>query len=499
VYPDLRADTGEYIPQEIMVKDYKVISYHNLYKPKIAVENLYLNRGDLYNQRNYLRTQNRYNAVGSWRLVAIDQIPRPGTDTVDFIVRLTPAEKYSLNANIEGSQNFGSNLFNGNFIGFNVGLQNRNFARAANLATTNFRFATEVLSGEFIRTRQVSFGNAIYFPRLIPRLGFIPQAWKENARSLFTFNMAYTSRKDFFDLASVNGAWGYEFNWKNKLLSIRLPNVEYTYLQRGDSLNALIDSNRSYAYIYNSGLVASIITNLTITGGKKDVSNVARFNLESSGLLTGLFKSKTLDENLHRFIKLDAEFRQTYKIRRSAFAWRAFAGAGYQLSSDRFRYDTTLPFFKSYVAGGANSMRAWALRKLGPGSTIKSFNKTIAPERYGDMQLELNAEYRFYITSIGSIQVNSAAFVDMGNIWTIRKLPDFPNGHFRINKLWTDMAVGAGTGLRLDFGFFLIRLDWAYKLKDPSPSPEHRDKVNKFFPYRDIGDGQLQLGVTYPF
>lgn len=499
VYPDLRADSSNYEPTVRYVNGIKVIDYLNIYNPKIAVENIYLNRGDLYSQRNYLRTLNRYNSVGSWRLVAIDQIPRPGTDTVDFVVRLTPAEKYSLNTNIEGSQNFGSNLFNGNFIGFNIGLQNRNFARGANLASSNFRFATEILSDEFVRARQVSFNNSIYFPRFIPKFGFVPQQWKDISKTVFTLNAAYTSRKDFFKLATINGAWGYEFNWKNKLLNIRLPNIEYAYLTKGDSLEELITNNRTYEYIFNSGMVVSSIVNLTVTGGKNRLANVARFNVESSGLLIGLMNSPFLYERLHRFIKLDAEFRQNYKIRRSSLAWRLFAGAGYQLPSDRYQFNTTLPFFKSYFAGGANSMRAWGLRKLGPGSSIKSFERTIAPERFGDMQLELNAEYRFFITEISGVQINSALFTDMGNIWTLRKLPDFENGQFKFNKLWHDLAIGAGTGLRIDFGFFLIRLDWAYKLKDPSPSFENSDKQNKFFPYKSIRDGQLQLGVTYPF
>lgn len=499
VYPDITADTAEFLPQTTFINGYKVVSYHNIYKPKIAVENIYLRRGDLYSQRNYLRTLNKYNAIGSWRLVAIDQIPREGTDTVDFVVRLSPADKYSLNTNIEGSQNFGSNLFNGNFIGFNLGLQNRNFARAANLASSNFRFATEVLSDEYVRARQVSFTNSIYFPRFIPKLGFVPDRWKDISKTVFNINASYTSRKDFFRIASVTGSWGYEFNWKNKLLNIRMPNIEYAKLNRGDSLLELIANNRTYEYIFNSGLVVSNIVNYTVTGGKNDVANVARFNLETSGLLLGLARSQGLYENLHRFVKLDAEFRQNHKIRRSAFAWRVFAGAGYQLSSDRFFYDTTLPFFKSYFAGGANSMRAWGLRKLGPGSAINSFDRTIAPDRFGDMQLELNAEYRFYLTEISGVQINSAVFTDMGNIWTIRRLPGFENGHFHLNKLWQDLAIGAGTGLRVDFGFFLIRLDWAYKLKDPSPDKKFADRQNKFFPYRKFSDGQLQLGVTYPF
>lgn len=499
VYPDLASDTANYEPEITYVNGIKVVSYHDLYKPHIAVENVYLTRGDLYSQRNYLRTLNRYNSVGSWRLVAIEQLPREGTDTVDFIVRLTPAEKYSINTNIEGSQNFGSNLFNGNFIGFNVGLQNRNFARAANLASTNFRFATEILSKEAIRAQQVSFTNSIYFPRFIPKAGFVPQRWKDISKTVFNLNAAYTARKDFFNLASVNSAWGYEFNWKNKLLNIRVPNLEYALLEKGDSLIELINNNRTYEYIFNSGLVVSSIVNYTVTGGNNRIANVARFNLESSGLLLGLVNSQALYERLHRFVKLDAEFRQNYKIRRSAFAWRLFAGAGYQLSSDRFLYDSTLPFFKSYFAGGANSMRAWGLRKLGPGSAINSFDRTKAPERFGDMQLELNAEYRFFITEVSGVQINSAVFTDMGNVWTIRNLSGFEGGQFKFNNLWHDLAIGAGTGVRIDFGFFLIRLDWAYKLKDPSPDILNADKQNKFFPYKSIRDGQLQLGVTYPF
>ncbi|MGV3656321.1 MAG: BamA/TamA family outer membrane protein, partial [Chitinophagaceae bacterium] len=111
----------------------------------------------------------------------------------------------------------------------------------------------------------------------------------------------------------------------------------------------------------------------------------------------------------------------------------------------------------------------------------------------------LNAEYRFFITSIGGVEINSALFTDIGNIWTIRKLPGFENGQFQFNKIWHDLAIGAGTGLRVDFGFFLIRLDWAYKLKDPSPDERDAHLQNKFFPYKSFRDGQLQLGVTYPF
>ena len=135
-------------------------------------------------------------------------------------------------------------------------------------------------------------------------------------------------------------------------------------------------------------------------------------------------------------------------------------------------------------------MRAWGLRELGPGSTVKSFANTMAPERFGDMQIEANAEYRFFVTN-----------------------SDFPNGQFlyseagkfAFNKLWTDLAIGVGTGLRIDLGFFLIRVDYAFKAKDPSPALLKNQ--NKWFAqFREakgllpkLGTGQIQLGVTYPF
>ena len=502
VYPDLTPDTALFTPVVKQIRNNTIITYQNLFKLRVILENTYLNRGDLYRQSNYLKTLNRFNSLGAFRLVSIDPIPRAGTDTVDFILKLTPAEKYIFEGNIEGSQNWGNTgtLFTeGNLIGINLGLQNRNFARGANLASTNFRYGVGVSSARSIQTQQLSLSHIITFPRAIPRYKFLRPAVKEQAQTSLVFNANYLDRRDFLALLSINTSWGYKFNWKNKLLFLRFPNIEYAFLERRKDLNELIDSNQSYRYIFNDGLVSSAIAGLTISGGKKDVTNIARFNTELSGLISGLIGSKFLDSNLKRFIKFDADFRQNRKLTpRTSFAWRVFAGAGYAMPL--FKTDTAnfaLPFFKSYTAGGANSMRAWQLRKLGPGSTTESFLQNRAPDRFGDLQLELNAEYRFYVTEIGGIKINSALFTDIGNIWYMRKNEAFPDGEFKFNKLLKDLAVGAGTGLRIDFGLFLVRVDFAYKLKDPSP--EDPSKQNVFFPYRKLNDAQIQLGVNYPF
>lgn len=518
VYPDLSPDTARFVPTAIRQGDYTVVSYRNLFKPRVATENLYLNRGDLYSQRNYLKTLNRYNSIGAWRLVTIDQVPRINTDTVDFVVKLTPARKYLSEINLEGSQNWGSTLTAGNLIGINYRLQNRNFARGANQSNTSLRYGVEIATNDtaasFIRTHQLSFGQTISFPRMLPRID-IPDTWKENLRTTFTLNGNWVNRIRFVEIYSLNSSWGYEFNWKNKLLGIRVPNIELAVLKRKEQLDSLIKQNQSYKYIFNDGLVSSNIISFTVTGSKKNVTNYARFNWENSGLLLSLVPSKAIEEQLYRFIKLDADLRKTLSLTpRTSLALRFFAGAGHSIPSNLARTtdpkDSSkyfLPFFKAYFAGGANSMRAWQLRKLGPGSTKVSTNATVAPERFGDMQLEFNTEYRFFITDIRGVLINSALFADIGNIWYLRKHKSFTNGEFQFNRLLNDLAVGVGTGLRVDFGLFLIRLDYAHKAKDPNVLenrwfPEWTNDATKsgFRNFRtNLRRGQFQLGVTYPF
>ena len=501
VYPDLNQDTALYQHQERMVDGYRIISYYNSFKPRVVIENISLLKGALYDQRNYLKTLNRFNSLAAWRLATIDQIPRRGTDTVDFVIKLTPARKYAFDVNLEGSKNFNT-FIAGDLLGLgvNLGLQNRNFAHGANQSTTNLRYGIEINANQnLLQTQQVSLGHNIFFPRFIPRLKNTPNFLRDrNIRTILSFNTGITDRKDFFSLATFNTSWGYELNWKNKLLSLRFPNIEYSYLVRRDTLNKLIENNASYKYIFNNGLITSTIAKYIISYSKKNRTSQVRLNGEIAGFLLGYFRTDFLDSNLYRFRKFDAEYRQTIKIRRKQFAWRVFAGAGF--SSTRFREDSInfyLPFFRQYYGGGANSMRAWGLRKLGPGSTIKSFGRTIAPDRFGDIQLEANAEYRFYIADINGVTINSALFTDIGNVWFRRYNPDFPGGEFKLNKLGKDIAIGLGTGLRVDFGFLNIRLDYAYKVKDPSP--DTIEEQNKWFYKWQLNNGQFQLGVNYPF
>lgn len=513
VYPDYTVDTVGIAAQEATVEGIRVIQHHRQFKPKIFPSNIFLPYGSVYSQRRYLRTLNKFNSLGTWRLVNIEQQPRSNEDTVDFILRLTPAKKYSFNTNLEGSIN--QSAVSGNLlgVGVNVGFQNRNFARAANVATTNARYGIELGnsgSNQFIQSQQVSFTHNIYFPRFIPNTKLIPEQLRDNLRSIFSFNATNTERRLLYNLTTLNGAWGYEFQRRNLLVNVKIPNIEYSYLIKRDSLDTLIKNNPSLRNIFTDGLISSVIVNATtswgraapVAGGRKTTTlNVLRANLEYSPFIAGLFRSDFLDKELYRFIKLDVEFARLIRLPKSSIALRLFGGVGYELNSTRNPDKrNSLPFFKQYFGGGPNSMRAWALRRLGPGSTIKEFTGSSgSPDRYGDVQLEANAEYRFPIGTPFGIKVNGAVFTDIGNVWLMKKDAGSPEQIFKLSRLGKDLAIGAGTGLRVDFNFLVIRFDYSYKIKDPSPTPENAALQNKWFGYRFFDGDQFQLGIGYPF
>lgn len=521
VYPDTDIDTMEnkkFTPDiTVLTKDrYQFISYRNLFKPGKLTNFIYLHRGDLYVQTNYLKTQNRFSALPAWRLVTINQLPREGTDTVDFDIFLVPNKKMNTAVTLDVSRNQGnldyesSNLFG---VGANLTLVNRNFSRAANLATLNFRYGIELRTIDSIQTQQFLLSYNIQFPRLVPKLKWLPisKEQKDRASTFLSFSIGNTDRFDYYKVFALNTSWAYEFSWRRTILTLRPINFEYNSLVKRQALLNLIDTNKSYRFIFNDGLVLSSLANFTTTGGKKYITNLFRASAEMAGLISGPIIKMILPDSVYRFIKLDAEFTNTIKVggkKRNSFATRLFAGVGYGLPfSDKYgKLDSTnvyMPFFRQYYAGGPNSMRAWSVRKLGPGSTVKSFDRTVAPDRFGDMRLELNMEYRFFLARLFSLYpMEGALFTDIGNVWFLRKNKDFENGEFNIKRLGKDLAVGVGTGIRIDFSFLLLRFDFAWKAKDPSPSDPAEQ--NKWFyqwrpGFKNSHGAQFQLGINYPF
>ena len=142
-------------------------------------------------------------------------------------------------------------------------------------------------------------------------------------------------------------------------------------------------------------------------------------------------------------------------------------------------------------------MRAWGIRLLGPGATVKYRDET--PIRFGDFQFETNVEYRFPLMKLWGYKVASCLFTDIGNVWFLHKNADFPDGNLTASSFVKDLAVDMGTGLRFDFDFLKLRLDYGLKVKNPSPEPDHAASQNRWFYDFNPLRGIVQIGINYPF
>ncbi len=507
LYPDFSSDSSTRQRQETTINDLRVISFHKMFRPLIFPSYIFLKHGQVYDHRNYFRTINRLNSLGTWRLVNISQQPRKNEDTADFIIRLTPAKKYSFVANLEGSRN--NSAISGNLAGFalNFGLQNKNFAKSANQTSTNFRFGIETgrdtgTSVKFIQSRILSVSHSITFPRPVPEMKWLPEKIRNGFRTVLAFNAGLTERRLLYNLKTLNGSWGYEFQWDQKFMFLRFPNIEYSSFTSRPLLDSIFSNNPSLKNIFSTGLISSVMTGMRITGGRKKSINTLAASLEFSGLISGLIRNKFFDENLFRFLKLDIDFSRKISFGKPALVLHGFAGIGYALESTvnpGNRYN--LPLLRQYFSGGPGSMRAWGLRKLGPGSYIRAFDSTGLPDRYGDLQLEANIEYRFPFFRAFGFNFEGALFTDIGNIWYMKDAPMRPDEEvFHLSRLGNDLAVGVGGGLRIDLSFFVIRLDYSIKAKDPSPSPVNAFLQNKWFGYKSLKEAdQFQLAISYPF
>ena len=255
--------------------------------------------------------------------------------------------------------------------------------------------------------------------------------------------------------------------------------------------------------------------NLTPNNTKK--INLLKIYAEESGLVTGALlynqtkEGKTLSD-LYRFFKMDVEFKHIVSHNNSSLHLRAYAGAGLALTTGSKKGEVTLPFFKSFIAGGPNSMRGWAIRKLGIGSNV--FYDTVAAgtfnDKYADMQLEGNIEYRFNLFQFYGFWMRGAAFTDIGNIWFRNDLNNtLKNAGFRLDRLGKEIAVASGFGARVDFSYFLLRFDLGFPIKDPRYGPDNKGNANIERFYSTSSGGwfvnnvwnkpTFQFAIGYPF
>jgi outer membrane protein assembly factor BamA len=518
VYPEASYYEDSSLAQKdtAFIQGYKFIYGTRRFKLPFVASNIRLRPGSLFVQRRYFRTINNFTSLGAWQNVDVAMTERYDSSRplLDATIRLFPNPKQNLNVSFETSRNVSEVLTTGQLfgLGLNGRLLNRNAYREAIQTVTSARFGIE-LGSHFIQTLQGSLAHTINFPKFLTGPIKIKTDSLINPRTVLNINAAYTDRLQLYQSRSFNTSWGYEWTrgrrredqdqpgqrWRKAWQFIPF-NFEYTDVQKTDSLRKLEELISSYKFAFNNGLIMSTIGSLSTGVEKGGKLTLLRARIEESGALWGLIKRLELG-SLARFVKIDGEIKHYINYKKSSWAFRTYAGYGYvygktdTANTGHIVPEYNLPFFKAFYAGGPYSMRAWPIRRLGPGSSNLYDSSA---ERFGNMQIELNAEYRFNITTIAGIKVNSALFVDIGNIWSTEfdtagnKIKE---ASFSLSRLPKDIAIGAGSSLRFDFDFFLIRLDWAYRIKDPYYANDNGGWLHDI----RILNGQFQLGIGYPF
>lgn len=509
VYPDLptlqedsvvvsNIDTGS-------ARGFTFITQTNKFKTKALLENIYTLPGDLYQWRKYVQTVNRFNQLGAWQQATMAFNPSDSSDSVlDATLKLYPNKKYNIAPSLEASYNTNDILVSGSLFGTAVALtlNNRNAFREAAQTTTNLRAGVE-FGGNFIQTTDFTLSHSIAFPKPIARPGLLATLFpKDSTRTVVSGNTSYTDRrissgKEFFNVKSINGSFGWESKIGNKTYLLNIFNVEYTDLQKSDTFQTYLNSFPSLNLAFKTGLVMSSQFAYTSIKQHGIATDFFSFSAETSGALLGFIKSLN-DGALWRFIRGDITYRRHWDWRTTELAVRLFAGGGIAYGKPGPEQET-LPFYKAFFAGGPNTMRGWTIRQLGLGSA-KFYDTADGGilDRFGDIQLEANVEYRFPLGTVLGVKLQSAVYGDAGNIWDRRPIDTSPaqvGSDFQLNSFYKAIAVDAGTGLRIVFPYLLIRLDYAYKLKDPQ-SIYYPDT---WFHNFNLLKGQFQLGIGYPF
>lgn len=523
-YDLIRKDSISFDTLNVQVQDqdtstHKVFNYKFLHegefriKPKAITQALTLRPDDYFSQEDVQKSYRRLAEMRTYRYTNIkfsditDSL-NTGEYLLDCKINLARAPIHSYSIEIEGTNSGGDLGIGGNLI-----YTNRNLFRGAEVFQIRFKTSMEAQQlGDVVEpTNQNNFlifntiETGVEFSLTIPKFlipispEFFPKDFKP--RTNISTGLNYQQRPNYRRYIT-NISFGYEWMRNSRtrhilypieLNSVKVyPTPEFEQILedqeniriRNQYTNHLIPSLK-YSYIYNS-------QNL-----KKQTNFVyIRGDFESSGFLikgiNTLFNVPLNEDGNNtlfgiryaQYIRANIDFRY-YNIlsEDSRLVFRTLIGFGipYGNSDD-------LPFEKGFYSGGANGMRGWGIRSLGPGSSTPS-NSSL--ERIGDIRFELNMEYRYPIHN----WLKGALFVDVGNVWLLNESSSFPGGQFSFKDFIKEVGIDAGIGIRFDFNFFVFRIDGALRIHDPTNPVGERWVINQ------IGFNKIvwNFGIGYPF
>ncbi|MCL2290218.1 MAG: outer membrane protein assembly factor [Bacteroidetes bacterium] len=465
---------------------------------------IWMKRGDLFTQTAFDRTHKKLRDLNNFTIINIayyedealwDSINKIGA--LNTVIRLTRAQQHG----VEGAFDIRTDR-----TGLSLAYTNRNTFRGAEFLRVSgygnfyyYSWLNSVIKKEAVEENAIygELGGEILLR--FPRLLMLPKYQNINFWGYSTEIRFSASYVQLFSRLNLQIA--YTYNWNpTRYLAHSISPVDVATLDTRNTRNVDLFAKypESYQRKFEKFFLPSARYNLVYWTPEKN-GNIFRVNFfyETVGLLLYGINSVVdkdriwtifNDFNYGIYQKFDLNLAYTTNINRNnSFATRFVFGMAIPL-----RKETVIPFERSFFVGGASSMRGWTFRQLGPGG----FYSEDYIERVGDMRVELNLEYRGTIYKAFKYGV----FSDIGNVWLLSKYEDMPNAEFNFNTFYKQIAFCVGLGLRLDFNFFVIRLDYGLPIYDPS-KPEGNYWINKNWAANKWWNGAqgIQFGINYAF
>lgn len=477
-------------------------------RQKVLENNTMLEKGKYYSSTDQQRTYNRFGRLGIVRFTNIRFSELP--DTIDTMERLMNCDILvsTRKPNTIQFQPEGTNTAGDLGAAASLTYQNRNLFHGSELLSVELRGAFEAITGlegyENQDYQEYGVETRLQFPRFVAPFLSRDFTRRSTASSELSLNYSLQNRPEFHRRV-FSVSWRYR--WSNAsrrnsyhldlldLNYVYMPWISSTfkedYLDNQNNRNAILRYNYEDLFIMKTGF--GLIYNNGVTAVKA--------NMETAGnLLHALAGLTKFEQNGHgqytlfniayaQYAKFDIDFTRLFRLDAdNALALHAGFGIAYPYGNT-----TVLPFEKRYFSGGANSVRGWSVRELGPGKFRGTDGRIDFINQTGDMKLDLNAEFRSKLFW----KFQGAVFVDAGNIWTIREYEEQLGGQFKFSEFYKQIAFSYGLGLRLNFDYFIIRLDAGMKAINPAyeDSREHYAIIHPKF----SRDFTFHFAVGLPF
>lgn len=473
----------------------------------VLMNNVILKPGTLFNLENQNQTLANLNRLGIFRYVNMNVTPFDSIGHSDSLnVLITTAYDRPFEAEFEANVTQKSSNFVGPGATFSV--SNNNLMGGGEVLTVKLNGAYEWQTGKrqdagksgLVNSYEFGINSTLYVPRLIAPYN-IRKRNKYPARTGLQLGANLMNRPGYFRMASFSGSGSYNFQTSKqsfhtltpfKLVYNRLLNTSESFEETMDKNPAIALSfkdqfipSMGYSYIWDKTISASgnrLFWQTTVT--------------QAGNILAGAIsifqhhgQKELLGNQFSQFVKGSTELKYFHRLwGNNWLATRFLIGAGHAYGNSE-----VMPYSEQFYIGGANSIRAFTIRTLGPGSyrpDVENVNGYF--DQTGDFKLEANAEFRFEIYKA----LHGAIFLDAGNIWLLKKDPNRPGGNLEARTFFKDIALGTGFGLRYDISFLVIRADLGIGIHTPYPNP----KKSGYYNISSFKDGLgFHIAVGYPF